>query len=67
MFDRDEKLNKPVPTDPLNLGEYHLPKVPVVTLFGFNHNLDSVEALLNCIEFSADYPVFVSTDQGGWP
>ena len=76
MFDRDDKLNKPVPTNPLNLGEYHLPKVPVVTLengatctpqhyFGFNHSLDSVEALLNNIEFSADYPVFVSTDQGG--
>ena len=76
MFDHAEKLNKPVPSDPLNLGEYHLPKVPVVTLengatctpqhyFGFDHSLDSVEALLDNIEFSADYPVFVSTDQGG--
>jgi len=76
MFNRDEKLNEPMPRDPLNLGEYHLPKVPVVTLengatctpqhyFGFDHSLDSVEALLDNIEFSADYPVFVSTDQGG--
>jgi len=76
MFDRDEKLNEPVTLNPLNLGEYHLPKVPVVTLengatctpqhyFGFDHSLDSVEALLDNIEFSADYPVFVSTDQGG--
>jgi len=76
MFDRDQKVSEPVPGYQLNLGEYHLPKVPVITLangatctpqhyFGFNHNLDSVEALLNSIEFSADYPVFVSTDQGG--
>ncbi len=76
MFDRDKNISEPVPSDLLNLGEYHLPKVPVVTLgngatctpqhyFGFDHSLDSVEALLNCIEFSADYPVFVSTDQGG--
>ena len=61
---------------PLNEGELPLEQAPVITLangndctpqhfFAFDHTLDSVETLVNAIEFSANYPVFVSCDNAG--
>ncbi len=76
MFEQAYKITQPAGSVSLHQGEYHLPKAPVITLangenctpqhfFGFEHTLDSVEALLACIEFSAAYPIFVSIDQAG--
>jgi hypothetical protein len=58
------------------MGERALQEAPVVTLangndctpqhfFEFNHSLDSVETLISQIEFSEQYPIFVSCDNAG--
>ncbi len=68
--------NNTIYSAPLNEGELPLEQAPVVTLangndctpqhfFAFDHTLDSVEALVSAIEFSANYPVFVSCDNAG--
>jgi len=68
--------NNPIYSAPLNEGELPLEQAPVVTLangndctpqhfFAFDHTLDSVEKLVGNIEFSANYPVFVSCDNAG--
>jgi len=59
-----------------SMGERPLQEAPVVTLangndctpqhfFAFNHTLNSVECLISNIDFSSQYPVFVSCDNGG--
>jgi len=68
--------NNTIYSAPLNEGELPLDQAPVVTLangndctpqhfFAFDHTLDSVEKLISNIEFSANYPVFVSCDNAG--
>ena len=68
--------NNTIYSAPLNEGELPLEQAPVVTLangndctpqhfFAFDHTLDSVEKLVSNIEFSANYPVFVSCDNAG--
>ena len=60
----------------LHAGEYFLEAAPVVTLangnncvpqqfLGFEHSLDTVETLIKNISFAADFPIFVSQDDGG--
>ncbi len=63
-------------SEPMPLGESPLQAAPVVTLangndctpqhfFAFNHTLNSVEGLISNIDFSSQYPIFVSCDNGG--
>ena len=60
----------------VKMAECPLYEAPVVTLangndctpqhfFAFNHTLNSVECLVSKIEFSPQYPIFVSCDNGG--
>ena len=71
MFD-----NKYLSSKPVKMGEQPLHEAPVVRLangndctpqhfFAFNHTLNSVECLISKIEFSSQYPIFVSCDNGG--
>ncbi len=71
MFD-----NKYLSSESVKMAEHPLHEAPVVRLangndctpqhfFAFDHTLNSVECLISKVEFSPQYPIFVSCDSGG--